>query len=147
MPRILFPRQTTTLANSQSSLSSGRRSSSSWSQYHGKSSGSSNLYEVGLRRSLVERNSINSSKNNTGQYSSSSISPLEQDCSNRSENDENTASHDDWGFFVDITPQEEREETERRFLNGYDSAPASRFGGGLGSSQRNVLKPIPDSGI
>lgn len=147
MPRILFPRQTTTLANSQSSLSSGRRSSSSWSQYHGKSSGSSNLYEVGLRRSLVERSSINSNKSSKGQYSSSSsVSPLEQDYSNSSENEENTASHDDWGFFVDISPHQEQEQTERRFLNGYDSVPA-RFGGGLGSSQRNVLKSIPDTGL
>ena len=148
MPRILFPQQTATLASSKGSISGGRRSSSSWSQYNGKSSGSSNLYEMGLKRSLVERNSINSSKNYKGQYwSSSSISPLEPlGTSNSREDSENTVSHEDWGFFVDITPQEERQQEERRFLNGYDSDPTG-VGGGLAGSQRSVLKPIPDSGL
>jgi len=59
---------------------------------------------------------------------------------NNFDDDDNAA--DDWGFFVDLALLEERQPTERRFLNGYDSDAAAP----LGRTRKTTLTTIADAG-
>ena len=126
MPRIMLQSQFM-LAQSKTSLC-GRRNSSSWSYYH--KSGSSNLYgSVEMRKPSMEKVSTKSQQFQAQQ------APAVDNSNSSSIHNDDAASPDDWGFFVDITPQEELQ-TERKFLNGYDS--------GL---RNKPLQSIADSGF